>query len=443
MAISAALLIGLGFPPLTAAVICLLANTAPVAFGSLGIPVITLAKVSGLDLTALTQMIGRQLPLFSLILPGWLIAVMSGWRGVRGCLPALLVCGGSYALIQFLASNFHGPALVDVIGGIGALVTLTIFLRFWQPREIWLFPGEADAGKVEAADVPPDDASLATRGQARAAVLEHAAASRLTTKQTLYAWTPWLLLSLMVWLWGSTAWKLALDRGAAAVFHGLGGSGTTTLEVPGLNNLVRRTRPAVFVDSRPEPALYDCNVLTPAGTGVLLAAILSAIWLRLSPRVFLEEFVRTLHAIRWALFTIMCMLAMAFLVKYSGADVTAGLLFVRTGWLYPLFAPLLGWMGVVVTGSDTSSNAMFGSLQRITAERLGLSPILIAASNTTGGVMGKMIAAQSIVVAAAATGQTGHESRILRRTLFHSLALALLMGLLTLLQAYVLKRMVP
>jgi lactate permease len=437
VAISAALLIGLGFPPLSAAVLCLLANTAPVAFGSLGIPVVTLAKVAGLDLTALTQMVGRQLPFFSLIIPTWLVVVMSGWRGVKGCWPALLVCGGVYAVIQYVTSNFQGPALVDVLSGIGTLLTLAIFLRFWQPRDTWRFAHEDQTVGSAAADGRPD-ASASLGVVAPAPDAQHISRAHIA-----YAWTPWLLLSLMISLWGSTTWKHTLDRGVVSAAHALGGAETTNIEVPGLHNRVLRTRPAVPTQARAEPALYDCDVLTPAGTGVWMAAILSAFWLRISPRAFFQELGQTLFGIRWALFTIACMLALAFTIKYSGEDVTMGLLFVRTGRLYPLFAPFLGWLGVVVTGSDTSANAMFGSLQRITAERLGLSPILIAASNTCGGVMGKMIAAQSIVIAAAATKQTGQESRIFRITLLHSLALVTLVGVLTLLQAYLLRWMIP
>jgi lactate permease len=425
VAISAALLIGLGFSPLYAAGLTLLANTSPVAFGSLGIPIRTLAQVSGLDEMALSQMAGRQLPFFSMMIPAWLVAVMSGWRGVKGCWPAIVVSGGSFATFQFCASNFHGPLLVDVLGGIGSLVSLAIFLRFWQPKEIWRFPDEADTDRNAGPVHVP------------------------SARQTAYAWTPWVMLSVMICVWSLPVCKGAMDRGVAKLASAVGGLQKTTVAVPGLHGVVYRTEPAVPVPSgsdradKPEKADYDWNIISSSGTSVLVAAILSAFWLRLPLGDVWQEFCRTLYGVRWALCTIACMLAIAFTMKFSGADVTLGLAFVHTGWFYPFFAPLLGWLGVIVTGSDTSTNAMFGSLQRVTAERLGLNPVLIVASNSTGGVMGKMIAAQSIVVAAAATKQNGSEGRILRFVFLHSIALAALIGLLTMFQAYCWTAVVP
>jgi len=424
VAISAALLIGLGFSPLYAAGLALIANTSPVAFGALGTPIITLAKVSGLDEMALSQMAGRQLPLFSLVIPAWLVGTMSGWKGVKGCWPAILVCGGSFAGIQFVTSNFHGPGLVDVLGGVGSLVVLAVFLRFWQPKQIWRFPDEA-----------PDETP--------------ANAAPLSGKQVAYAWVPWALLSIMVFLWGWPSCKAMLNGGTAERPNALAGVSKLTFDVPPLHEQVYRSgRVANRANDSdpardPEKAQYDLNWLSATGTGIFLAAVLSALWLRISPTVFLRQFLETAFRVRWALFTIACMLALAFTTKYSGADATLGLAFTRTGWLYPFFAPLLGWLGVALTGSDTSANALFGSLQRITAEQLGLNPVLIVASNSTGGVMGKMIDAQSIVVAAVATEQPGHEGRILRFVFFHSLLLASLMGLLTILQAYVFPWMIP
>ena len=426
VAISAALMIGLGFTPLYAAGLALIANTSPVAFGALGTPIITLAKISGIDEMALSQMAGRQLPFFSLIVPTWLVWTMSGWRGVKGCWPAVLVCGGSFAGIQFLTANFHGPTLVDVAGGLGSMVCLLIFLRFWQPRQIWRFPDEEDASA-------PADAPEAA----------------LTRRQVTHAWAPWAILSVMVFLWGVPQVKTFLDGGKPEQPTILAGISRFSVEVPGLHNVVYRAAPvAAQTDAagkalHPEKAIYHLNWLTATGSGIFLAAILSAFWLGIGPGAFMQQLWETLVRMRWALLTIACMLALGFTTKYSGTDATLGLAFTKTGWLYPFFAPLLGWLGVALTGSDTSSNVLFGSLQRITAEQLDLNPTLIVASNSTGGVMGKMIDAQSIVVAAVATEQSGNEGQILRFVLPHSIALACLVGLLTLLQAYVLTAMIP
>jgi lactate permease len=424
VAISAAILIGIGFSPLYAAGLALLANTSPVAFGALGTPIITLGEISGIDKMALSQMAGRQLTLFSLIVPVWMVWTMSRWRGVKGCWPAILVCGGSYAGIQFFASNYHGPMLVNVLGGIGSLVATTILLQFWQPAETWRFPDE------QATQVQEDRPSLGTR-------------------KIVHAWMPWIILSVMVFLWGWPSWKTALDGGTKENPNVLSGISKLSFEMPALHGRIYRTSPVVDVPedsdraAKAEDAVFNLNWLSTTGTGIFLAAVLSAFWLRIGPRIFVWQFVETLFQVRWALLTIACMLALAFTTKYSGADVTLGLAFTRSGWLYPFFAPLLGWLGVALTGSDTSANALFGSLQRITATQLGLNPILIVASNSTGGVMGKMIDAQSIVVAAVATQQSGSEGRILRFVFPHSVALAVLVGILTLLQAYVWQWMIP
>ncbi len=424
VAISAALMIGLGFSPLYAAGLALLANTSPVAFGALGTPITTLAKISGLDEMALSQMAGRQLPFFSLIVPAWLVATMAGWRGVVGCWPAIVVCGGSFAGIQFVMANFHGPTLVDVVGGLGSLVSLTLFLRFWQPKEIWRFADEPEE--------PPTTAAL-----------------RLTRRQISYAWVPWALLSVLVFLWGEPRFRTVLNGGDPSAPNVLAGVSKLSWPVSGLDGRIFRTAPVVPLEpgadraAEAEKAVFDFNWLSATGSGIFLAAVLSAFWLRIGLAEFAGQFIETLTKMRWALATIACMLALAFVTKYSGSDATLGLAFTRTGVLYPFFAPLLGWLGVALTGSDTSSNALFGSLQRITAEQLGLNPILIVASNSTGGVMGKMIDAQSIVVAAVATEQSGGEGRILRFVFLHSVALAALVGVLTMLQAYVWPWMIP
>ncbi len=463
VAISAALLIGLRFHPLYAAGLALIANTSPVAFGALGTPIITLAKVAGLpgvDPTdshtaemLLSQMAGRQLPLFSLIIPAWIVWVMSGWKGLKGCWPAVLVCGGSFAAIQFVAANFHGPTLVDVLGGIGSLMATTVLLRFWQPKQIWLFPGESDADQQRylSPTKPFSEANGSAINTASPDIGRPVAPPGndppLSAGSVIYAWMPWLVLSLVIFFWGWPSCKTFLAGGTPDAPNFLSGISRITVPVPRLHKVVLRSQPVVDPQqaAEPEPAVYEFNWLGATGTGILLAAVLAAMWLRLTPRVFFEELLRTAYRVRWAVLTIACMLAIAFTTRYSGTDATLGLAFTRTGWLYPLFAPMLGWLGVALTGSDTSSNALFGSLQRITAEQLGLKDVavLIVASNSTGGVMGKMIDAQSIVVAAVATGQTGSEGQILRFVFLHSLVLAFSIGLLTLAQAYAMPWMVP
>jgi len=419
VAISAALLIGCGFSPLHAAGLALIANTAPVAFGALGTPITTLADVTQLSELKLSAMAGRQLPLFSLIVPAWLVWTMSGWRGVRGVWPAILVSGGSFAAIQFWVSNWYGPRLVDVAGGLVSLVCLAVFLKCWRPKEVWTFAAERD--------------------RSSAAPTEH------TTRQIVSAWVPWVLLSVCVFVWGLPQVKKAFDsRPGVTVF---------TIQAPYLHQQVFRDVPVVPKRGVPEKAEFRFNWLSATGTGILAAAVLSALWMGVPPRTFAATFCRTAHQMRWPLFTIAVMLAIAYTTRYSGTDATLGLAFTRTGWLYPFFAALLGWLGVALTGSDTSSNALFGSLQKITAEGLvqrGVlnlpaeqASILMAAANSTGGVMGKMIDAQSIVVSAAATQQPGQEGQILRFVFWHSLVLAALMGGLVMLQAYVLPWMIP
>jgi lactate permease len=424
VAISAALLMGAGFRPLHAAALALIANTSPVAFGALGTPITTLAQVSrpaGVAEKAwemqLSQMAGRQLPFFSLLIPAWLVWTMAGWRGVVGVWPALLVCGGSFALAQFLAANFIGPALVDVAGGLISLTALALFLRLWQPARPWQFPDEA-------------------------AVPAQPQGPRHTRRQVVHAWVPWLLLSLLVFLVGVPQVRGWLD-----------GVSSFTFNVRGLDQAISRNVPVV-AKPRPEEAVFKFNWLSATGTAIFAAAVLSALWLRVPPRRFLRLFALTCYRMRWPLVTIAGMLALAYVTRYSGMDATLGLAFTATGVFYPFFAALLGWLGVALTGSDTSSNALFGSLQKITAQdlyRSGVLPLrddtqavlLLATANSTGGVMGKMIDAQSIVVSAAATQQTGQEGAILRFVFWHSLVLAALMGLLVTAQAYLLTWMIP
>jgi lactate permease len=450
VAICSALLIGIGFSPLYAAALSLLANTSPVAFGSLGIPIHTLAEVSGMNSMALCQMAGRQLTFFSLIIPAWIVGIMSGWKGIKGCWPVLILCGGSYATIQFLMANYHGPALVCIAAGAGSLCNMVLFLRFWQPREIWLFPDEISNDKdntpaVEGNRSTSDTLPRPSFSSSSAVSTRH----DLSAGRLIYAWMPWLLLAGMVSLWSWPAWQTMLNGGTPENPNVLRGIGKLSISVPWLDGRVYRTSPVAPVAlgsdraTSPEKAIYTVNWLSATGTGLFFATILAGFWLRVGFFEFFMLFGKTVYSVRWALMTIACMLALAFTTKYSGADATLGLAFTHTGWFYPFFAPMLGWLGVALTGSDTSCNALFGSLQRITAGQLHLNPVLIVTANSTGGVMGKMIDAQSIVVAAAATQQSGNEGRILRFVFFHSIILAVFVGLLTLAQAYLMPWMIP
>ena len=399
VAVTGAILIGLGFPPLLASGLSLIANTAPVAFGALGTPIIALQAVTELDLKRLSAMVGRQLPLFSVIVPFWLVWAFAGLRGTLEVWPAILVAGVSFAVPQFLISNWHGPWLVDVVAAVVSMGAVTLFLRFWRPRRHWGLEGEPDV-----------------TSQAGPAAL---------SRDVLRAWVPWIILSVIVFIWGLPQTKAMLD-----------GISIVRVPVPGLHNLVQRVPPVVAV-AKPEPAVYNLNGLSATGSGILVAALIAGLVMGYRPRELARAYGSTLKLVRFSLLTIAAMLAIGFTTRYSGLDATLGLAFARTGWLYPFFGTLLGWLGVALTGSDTSSNVLFGSLQRITAEQLGLSPILMAAANSSGGVMGKMVDAQSIVVASTATRWYGHEGDILRYVFFHSLVLACLVGLLVLLQAYV------
>ena len=407
VAISAAMLIGLGFKPLPAAGLALIGNTAPVAYGALGTPILTLANVTGLPLLELSAMAGRQLPFFSVIVPFWLIWAMAGWRAMVQVWPACLVSGASFGIVQFLVSNYHGPWVVDIAGAIVSILSLVLLLKVWQPKQTWTFPTEGDAGTGRGETTAP-----VSRGEAWA------------------AWMPWIILSVVVFAWGLPQVQAVLKRASLNV------------PVPGLHERVVRVPPVVRAPE-PEKTVYAFAWLSATGTGLLLSGIVSGLLLGLSPVMLARIFAGTVWRVRWSLLTIAAMLALGFTTRYAGIDATMGLAFASTGVLFPFFSPLLGWLGVALTGSDTSSNVLFGNLQRITAEQLGMSPVLAAASNSSGGVMGKMIDAQSIVVAGVATGQEGGEGEILRYVFFHSLALAVLVGVLVLLQANVLKWMIP
>jgi len=405
VAVTAAILIGLGFSPLAASGLSLIANTAPVAYGALGTPVIALAAVTGLDLHALSGMIGRQLPFFSLLVPFWLIWAFVGFRKMMEIWPAILVAGVSFAVPQYLVSNFHGPWLVDVVAAIVSMICLWSFLRVWQPKRI-LKEMPAGFGKAQAEEEH-----------------EHQA-DKTSTSAIARAWMPWIILSVFVFAWGTPQVKAWLD-----------GIWTGRFPVEGLHNLILKAPPVVAKLS-PEAAVYSFNILSAAGTGIFLSALVSGLLLGYSPLGLARVFGKTMVLVRYSLLTIACMLALGFVTKYSGTDATLGLAMAKTGVFYPFFGAMIGWLGVALTGSDTSSNVLFGGLQKISAQQLGLNPVLMAAANSSGGVMGKMIDAQSIVVASTATKWYGHEGTILRFVFFHSLALAVLVGLLVLGQAY-------
>ncbi len=405
VAVTGAMLIGLGFAPLAASGLSLIANTAPVAYGALGTPIIALAGVTGLDMLELSGMVGRQLPVFSLIVPFWLIWAFCGFRGMIAIWPAVLVAGAAFAIPQYLISNFHGPWLVDVGAAVASMVCLTLFLKVWQPKEIWT----SASGKFEGGDT-----SASTGG-----------GHNYTRAEVINAWTPWLILSVIVLLWGIPEWKKLLDS-----------ISIVKIEWANLHMLVEKMPPVSAVP-KVEEAIFKLNWLSATGTGIFIASIVSALVMGYKVREMLAVYWDTLKLLKYSLITIAAMLALGYATRYSGVDSTLGLAFANTGMFYPFFGTLLGWLGVALTGSDTASNVLFGGLQKTSAEQLGLSPVLMAAANSSGGVMGKMVDAQSIVVASTATKWYGHEGEILRYVFFHSIALAALVGILVTLQAYV------
>jgi lactate permease len=405
VAVTGALLIGLGFSPLTASGLSLIANTAPVAYGGLGTPIIVLQAVTGLDLLQLSAMVGRQLPFFSLLVPFWLVTAFAGFRGMLEVWPAILIAGGVFAICQFLISNFHGPWLVDIVSALVSTGALALFMRVWQPKSLWTTEGMTHAARsLGAAATPP---------------------TRHPPGLMLRAWLPWIILTVVVFVWGIPPVKNALDSFSLV-----------RIQVPGLHNMIERV-PPVVAKATAEPAIYNFNWLTVAGTAVFVSAIIGGFTMGYSVREMARAYGRTLHTVRFSLLTIVCMLALGFITRYSGTDATLGLAFAHAGVFYPFFGTLLGWVGTALTGTDAASNILFGSLQKITAQQIGLDPVLMAAANSSGGVMGKMIDAQSIVVATTATRWYGHEGDILRFVFFHSLGLAALVGVLVMLQAYV------
>jgi lactate permease len=408
VAVTAAILIGLGFSPLAASGLSLIANTAPVAYGALGTPIITLAKVHGYDLMALSAMVGRILPFFSVLVPFWLIWAFAGRKAMLEIWPAILVSGLSFAVPQFLVSNYIGPELVDVIAAISSMVCLVLFLRVWKPATIWT-----------STSLKGHETAQALGQKAAVAQFKHHPPGDVAR-----AWLPWLVLTVFVFVWGLPPVKNALNGIYAPSFP-----------IDGLHQLIEKMPPVVPKPTK-EGAVYVFGLLAATGTGILLAAVIGGLLMKYNPLQLVQAYGRTLWRVRYSLLTIVLMLGLGTLTRYSGLDTTLGLAFANTGVFYPFFGTLMGWLGVALTGSDTASNVLFGGMQKVAAEQLGLSPNLMGAANSAGGVMGKMIDAQSIVVASTATGWFNHEGDILRYVFFHSLALAALVGLYVTALAY-------
>ena len=408
VAITAALLVGLGFNPLYAAGLCLIANTAPVAFGAMGIPIIVAGQVTGIDAHVIGQMAGHQLPLFSVIVPFWVVMIMDGWKGVKETWPAVLVAGGSFAVTLFLTSTYLGPQLPDITSALVSLVSLTLFLRVWKPKTVFRFTEITEEEKA-------------------------AAASGYSAGQIIKAWSPFLILTVFVAFW-SMAWFKEL------VLHPK--LTTISIKIPGLDGMIAKTAPIVPTDTL-IPVVFKLDLVTATGTAILLAAFVSMIVLRVSPARGWEIFWDNLKELSKPIFTIGMVLSFAFIANFSGLSSTLALLLAGTGAFFPFFAPLLGWLGVFLTGSDTSANALFGSLQATTAQQVGVSEVLMVTVNSTGGVTAKMISPQSIAVACAAVGLVGKESDLFRFTLKHSLIFVTMVCLLTGFQQYVTPWMIP
>ena len=417
VAITAALLVGLGFNPLYAAGLCLIANTAPVAFGALGIPIIVAGQVTGIDAFDIGAMAGRQLPLLSVIVPFWLVAMMDGWRGIKETWPAALVAGLSFAITQYFTSNFIGPELPDITSALVSLVCLTLFLKVWQP---------AQAATPAVAGVSAGTATV-VGGFGKARSTEP---SPYTFNQILKAWSPFLVLTALVTVWTLKPFKALFAAGGPLDFT------VFLLEVPYLHNLAIKIAPIV-AEPTPIPAVFKLDPISATGTAIFFAALISMLILKIAPKIGLTTFRDTVIELKWPIISIGMVLAFAFVTNFSGMSSTLALVLAGTGVLFPFFSPFLGWLGVFLTGSDTSSNALFSSLQATTAQQIGVDQTLLVAANTSGGVTGKMISPQSIAVACAATGMVGKESDLFRFTLKHSLIFAAFVGLITLAQAYV------
>jgi L-lactate permease len=425
-AITAALLVGLGFRPLYAAGLCLIVNTAPVAFGAMGIPIIVAGQVTGLDPFAIGQMAGRQLPFLTIIVLFWIMAIMDGWRGVRETWPAVLVSGGTFAVVQYLTSNHLGPELPDITAALASLVSLTLFLKVWQPARIFRF----------------DDPAAATASVAHAgAAAPHAAGQpggpeNLTAGTVFKAWSPFIILTVMVTIWSIEPFKRLFAAGGA--LH----DWVLSVPVPYLDGLVQKMPPIVS-QATTYAAVYKFDWLSATGTAIMIAALLTILLTRLRPGAALGTLGDTFKELAVPIYSIGMVLAFAFIANYSGLSATLALALARTGDAFTFFSPFLGWLGVFLTGSDTSSNALFSALQATTAQQIGVPEVLLVAANTTGGVTGKMISPQSIAIACAAVGLAGKESDLFRFTVKYSLIFATIIGAITTLQAYVLPWMIP
>ena len=423
VAITAALLVGLGFNPLYAAGLCLIANTAPVAFGAMGIPIIVAGQVTSLDPFAIGAMAGRQLPLLSVFVPFWIIMIMDGWKGVRETWPAILVAGGTFAVTQYFTANFIGPELPDITSALVSLVSITLFLKVWKPKAIFRF-----SHSPLAAPVPASVGAMASS--------EFAATRGYTGGEIAKAWSPFLILTVIVTIWSLKPFKALFAKGGALA--------DTVLYFPiaGLDKLVIKAAPIV-ASPKPYDAVYKLDLLSATGTAILISAIITMIMLNMRVVDGLKTFGETVNELKRPIYSIGMVLAFAFIANYSGLSSTLALLLAGTGALFPFFSPILGWLGVFLTGSDTSSNALFCGLQATTAQQVGVSDTLMVAANTTGGVTGKMISPQSIAVACAAVGLVGRESELFRFTVKHSLFFVAIIGVITYIQAYILPWMIP
>ncbi|WP_338561975.1 L-lactate permease [Erwinia sp. E_sp_B04_7] len=414
VAITAALLVGLGFKPVYAAGLCLIVNTAPVAFGAMGIPIIVAGQVTGIDAMAISQMAGRQLPFLTMIVLFWVMAIMDGWRGVKETWPAVLVSGGSFAIAQYLTSNFLGPELPDVISALVSLLCLTLFLRVWKPVRIFRFDRE-EQGQVDR-DSQPE--------------------KRYSARQILRAWMPFIFLTFTVTVWSVPPFKALFTPGGALY------SWVATVAVPFLHLQVTKM-PPVVAGAEPYAAIFKFDWFSATGTAIFISALMAIVWLKMKPALAVKTFVETLRELALPIYSIGAVLAFAFISNYSGLSTTLALALAHTGSAFTFFSPFLGWLGVFLTGSDTSSNALFAALQATTAQQIGVPEVLLVAANTTGGVTGKMISPQSIAIACAAVGLAGKESDLFRFTVKHSLIFTCMVGVITTLQAYVLPWMIP